>query len=112
MEILDTVFDVLSEERRRYALYYLEQKDGPVSVEELVEQIAAWETNGADESIPDEKFREVELEFYHTELPKTSDLEFIEYDSESGEVELTGTPPRVEAIISVARVIERPSRNP
>ena len=112
MEILDRVFEVLSEERRRYALYYLEQKDGPVPIEELIEQIAAWETNGSAATIPDEKFREVGLEFYHTDLPKTADLQYVQYDSEAGEVTLTEAPPRVDAIISVARVIERPGRNP
>lgn len=74
MEILDHVFDVLSEERRRYALYELEQQDSPVPIDEVVERIAEWETNGAAESIPEEKFERIELEFYHQDLPKTSDL--------------------------------------
>lgn len=112
MEILDQVFDVLSEERRRYALYYLDQKEGPVPVEELVEQVAAWETNRTAEAIPEEKFDQVELEFYHTELPKTTDLAYIQYDSEAKMVELTEVPAHVDAIISVAKVIERPDRNP
>ena len=72
MEILDRVFEVLSEERRRYALYYLEQEDGPAPLEELIEQIAAWETNESAATIPDEKFREVGLKFYHTDLPETT----------------------------------------
>lgn len=112
MEILDQVFDVLSEERRRYALYYLEQEGGPVPLEELVEQIAAWETNGGAEAISEEKFERVELEFYHTDLPKATDLQYIRYDSEAEIVELTGAPPQVEAILSIAKVIERPDRNP
>lgn len=112
MEILDRVFDVLSEERRRYALYYLEQQDGPISVEELVEQIAVWESNGAGESIPDEKFREVKLKLHHTDLPKTANLEYIQYNRESGEIELTEAPPQINAIVSIARVIEQPGRNP
>lgn len=111
METLDRVFEVLSEERRRYALYYLEQADGPVPVEDLLEQIAAWETNGSPATVPDEKFNEIGLEFYHVDLPKTSDLEYVQYDPESGEVELTGAPPRFNAIISIARVIEQPGQN-
>lgn len=111
MEILDRVFDVLSEERRRYALYYLEQQDGPVSVEELVEQIAAWETDGTGVSIPDENFREIKIELYHTDLPKTATLDYVEYNRESGEVELTEAPPQIDAIVSVVRVMERPDRN-
>lgn len=112
MEILDHIFDVLSEERRRYALYYLEQQDSPVPIDEVVEQIAEWETNGAAEYIPEEKFDRIELEFYHQDLPKTSDLQYLWYDRETERIELTGAPPEVDAIISIAKVIERPDRNP
>lgn len=112
MELLDTVFDLLSDERRRYALYYLEQENDPVAVDELVEQVGKWETTDARDSIPEEKFERIEVEFYHTDLPKASELEYISYDQTEGMVELAGAPPQVDAIIQVAKVIERPDRNP
>ncbi|MFW5896152.1 MAG: DUF7344 domain-containing protein [archaeon] len=105
------MFEVLSDERRRYTIYYLERQDGPVAIEELVEQIAVCEADGTAEDIPDEKFREIEIELYHTGLPKAADLEYIEYNRESGEVELKEAPPRIDAIVGVARVIERPDWN-
>lgn len=112
MDVLNQIFDLLSEERRRYALYYLEQQDGPVSVDDVAEQVAKWETGSATVSIPEEKLREIEVELYHNDLPKASEAQCITYDSEEGIVELTGAPPEFNAIITVAKVIERPNRSP
>ncbi|WP_237076864.1 DUF7344 domain-containing protein [Natrialba magadii] len=112
IESLDLVFDLLSKERRRYALYYLEQEDGPVPIDELAEQVSEWETSGGQLSIPDEMFKDVEMSLYHSDLPKAAEATYVEYDSEEGVVEVTGTPPEVDAIITVAKVIERPDRNP
>ncbi|WP_435181432.1 DUF7344 domain-containing protein [Halorussus sp. AFM4] len=112
MASLDEVFDLLSKERRRYALYYLEKEEGPVSVEEVAKQVAEWETNGATGTIPADKYERIEVELHHNALPKAAEIEFIEYDPAAEVVEATGTPPEVDAIISVAKVIERPERNP
>lgn len=111
MESLNRIFDLLSEERRRHALYYLEQRDGPVSVDEVARQVADWETNGVT-SIPEEKFEEIEVELHHNDLPKASEAKHIEYDPEEDIVEVTGTSPEFNAIISVAEIVERPNRNP
>lgn len=112
MVSLDRVFDLLSKERRRYALYYLERQDGPVSVDEVAEQVAEWETNGATVSIPEEKFEQIEVELHHNDLPKASEAKYVAYEPEEEVVEVTGTPSEVNAIISVAKAIERPDRNP
>lgn len=45
MVTLDTLFKLLENERRRYALYYLYEQDGPVGVKELIETIEDWEDN-------------------------------------------------------------------
>ncbi|SIR88828.1 DUF7344 domain-containing protein [Natronorubrum thiooxidans] len=112
MVSLDRVFELLSKERRRYALYYLEQRGGPVPIEEVAEQVTEWETEGVPESIPEELFERVECSLRHTDLPKASEAEYVEYDPERGVVDVTGTPPEVDAILTVAKVIERPDRNP
>lgn len=112
MELLNRLFDLLSEERRRYAFYHLEQTDDPVSVEELAEQVAEWETDGPPESIPAKKYDRIELELYHQDLPKASEEPYVRYNPDTMMVELTGAPPELDAVIHVARVIERPERNP
>ncbi|WP_227357087.1 DUF7344 domain-containing protein [Haladaptatus salinisoli] len=112
MAALDRVFDLFSEERRRYALYFLEQENGPVSVDEVAEQIAEWKTNPRTVPIPEEKFDQIEVELRHNHLPKASEAEYITYDPKEEVVEITGSPPEFKAIISVAKVIERPERDP
>lgn len=110
MESFDRLFDLLSDERRRYALYYLEQQDGPVSLDETVEQVAEWETE--TEVVPEEKFDDVKIDLFHTDLPKASEVDYIHFDREKGVVEIVGEPPEFNAIASFAEVIERPDRNP
>lgn len=112
MVSLDRVFELLSKERRRYVLYYLEQQDGPVSIDELIEQVATWEVDGVPPSIPEEQFKHIEVSLYQNDLPKTAEAEYIEYHPKEGVVEATDTPPEVDAILTLAKVIERPDRNP
>lgn len=111
MASLNRIFDLLSKERRRYALYYLERQDGPVSIDELAERVIEWETDPAVVSIPEERFERVEIELLHNHLPKASEAEYVEYYPERREVEVTGTPPEFNAVISVAEIIERPPRD-
>ena len=108
MASLSRIFDLLSEERRRYALYYLEQREEPIPVDELAEQIDEWEDDPTDLDLSDE-YRNVELELEHKHLPKASDAEFVEYDPDQEVVEVTGSPAEFSAILSVSETIEQPS---
>lgn len=69
MEELDKIFDLLSKERRRYAVYYLEKQDGPVSIDEVADQVAEWESDTAG-AASTEEFRDVKMRFCHADLPK------------------------------------------
>lgn len=109
MASLSRIFDLLSEERRRYALYYLEQREEPVPVDELAERIAEWEDDPAALDLPENEYRGVEIELEHKHLPKASDAEFVEYNPEEEVVEVTGSPAEFSAILSVSETIERPS---
>ncbi|PSQ02784.1 hypothetical protein BRC94_00585 [Halobacteriales archaeon QS_5_70_17] len=90
MTALDRVFDLLSEERRRYALYYLANREGAVPVADLAEAVADWET------------------LQHDHLPKASEAEFVEYDADEGVVRTADAPREYEAVVAVARLIEQP----
>lgn len=106
MKALDEVFGLLSRQRRRYVLYYLEEADGPVSVEELAAQVADWEHNGNE--APDDLSEEVTLTLVHHHLPRAAEARFVEYDREAGVVQLTGTPSEFGVVLSVSRAIEQP----
>ncbi len=108
MPHLDTIFELLSEERRRYVLYYLEEQGTEVPVDELVAKVADWESDESKDEIPPEKFREVKISLEHTDLPKTADVEFIKYDAEDDMVQINGTSMEFDAVINLAKVIEEP----
>ena len=85
----DTIFETLSNQRRRYALHYLGQVEGPVTIRELSEQIAAWE-HGVDRSAVTPKIRKrVYTALHQTHLPKMHQRGIVDFDTDRGVVELT-----------------------
>lgn len=104
---VDIVLDLLNEQRRRYALYYLTEQDGPVPIEEVVEAVTEMESNPNQISSPGKKFREVEISLAHNHLPKVDETDFIEYDPEKGEVRLTDNPTEFDTILTIAKVLEQ-----
>lgn len=77
----NTVFELLLEERRRYALHYLSQHVGALSIEDLVDGIAHME--GASR----ERLDEIDVEFHHNHLRKLVDANVLRYDRDAGTVE-------------------------
>ena len=109
MVSLDTIFDLLSDERRRYALYYLYEQDGPVAVEELVETVTRWEDDSHSPDRHQDRIENATIEFQHTHLPKSESVEFIQYSPNEGVIEVSGAPPKFDALVTVARLIEQPA---
>lgn len=111
MESLDEVFELFSEERRRLALYYLDEADGPVPVRELASQIQAWENGTEPTSVPDDEYQDIVLRLKHSELPKAAEAEYVHYDPERNVIELSGPSPEFNVILSVAEAIEQPGES-
>jgi hypothetical protein len=87
---LDTVFDLLSDQRRRYVLYHLvNAADDTVDYEDLAEQVAVWEAGG-DPS--DEHVERVATDLYHSHLPKLTESNVVDFDQRSGDVRFWGQP--------------------
>lgn len=104
MKALDRLFDVFSEERRRYALYALHEADGPVGIEELAERISQWESGEADVSA--ETFESLVLSLEHSHLPKASQAEYVEYDRENDQIEISGEPTEFRIVLAVSEAVE------
>ena len=86
----DDVFDVLSNERRRYVLHYLKQHDGRrVELRELVDQVAAWEQDTTIEALESDKRKNVYSSLRQFHLPMLDETDIIDYDHMRGEVVLT-----------------------
>lgn len=79
---LDATLDLLSNQRRRYVLYYLREQGGTVSVEELAEQLVAWESDGS----PDES--QILADLHHSQLPHLDDAGAVTFDPGTGYVSL------------------------
>ena len=84
----DTVFDILSNPRRRYVLYYLRQEDGPVELTTLAEHVAAWENETDIDALGDQQRKRVYVSLYQTHVPKLHDAGVVRYDKDEGTVEL------------------------
>lgn len=111
MKSLDEVFALFAAERRRYALYYLDEADGPVPVQDLASQIQAWENGEKSPAIPDDQYRDIVLRLTHTDLPKAAEAEYVHYDHDANVIELSGTSPEFEVILTVAQALEQPGED-
>lgn len=77
------VFDLLAEQRRRYALYYLKGCEYPATLNEVTEQVAVWETETNATEIPNAVYERIQLELTNTHLPKLVDVGVVTHDVES-----------------------------
>jgi hypothetical protein len=84
----DRIYDILSSSRRRYILLQLKQREQPVELTELAEELAAWENDTTVAELSKEDRKRVYVSLYQTHVPKLDEAGLIEYDSDSGLVSL------------------------
>jgi|AntRauTorcE11898_2_1112593.scaffolds.fasta_scaffold68856_1 hypothetical protein len=75
------VTDLLGDARRRIALSYLAERDGPVALDDLAAVVRAREQNTTPKTVPECERRAVREEFFETHLPKLTATDVVEYDS-------------------------------
>ena len=78
-----TIFDLLADDRRRYALHYLSRKVGAVPLAELAEALALHEGDPSRDS-----YDRILTGLYHSHVPKLSDAGAVRYDPERETVAL------------------------
>lgn len=110
MDSLDEIFALFTTERRRFALYYLKNADGPVSVEELAEKLYEWEEGGSTETIPEDELRELIITLEHKHLPKIENATHVEYDRTNDQIRISGLSTEADVLLSVTEAIEHPSK--
>lgn len=86
---LDTIFDLLSNPRRRFVLHYLKEHDGTVELNDLAAEIAAKENDVPKEELTSQQRKRAYVSLYQTHVPKLEEVGVIEYDSETGQITLT-----------------------
>jgi DNA-binding transcriptional ArsR family regulator len=78
----DLIFDLLSNPRRRFILYYLRTKSGSVKLSELTGEIAAWEYETPIDELTDQEQKRVYVSLYQTHVPKLVEAGLVDYDTE------------------------------
>ena len=97
----DTIFSVLSNQRRRYVIHYLKHHRGSVTVRDLSRQTAAWENGVTVEELTYKQRKRVYTSLHQTHLPKLDDSGVIDYDRDRGTVSLDERSREVEMYLEV-----------
>lgn len=84
-----TVFELLRNRRRRYALHYLKQQASPVQISRLAKQVAAWEYETPVAEVSRQERHRVYVSLTQTHLPKMSEEGIVRIDEPAGTVRLT-----------------------
>lgn len=75
-------FEVLSSPRRRYVLYVLAGRDGRMKLNEVAEQIAAWENGASRAAVTNQQRKRVYVSLYQTHVPALAAAGVVAYDEE------------------------------
>ena len=65
----ETIFDVLSNRRRRFTIHALKHADGPMQVKRISERVAAWEHGIEPDAVEYDQRRNVHSTLKRTHLP-------------------------------------------
>jgi hypothetical protein len=87
----DEVFDAVRNLRRRYVLYYLQRRGGPVELGVLAEQVAAWENDTTVSEVSPSQRKSVYSALHQIHLPKLEAAGVLEYDADQNIVRPTDT---------------------
>jgi len=94
------VFDVLSNRRRRYALYAL-LRDETVTIGSLADQIAAWENGCTVNEVTSTERKRVYTALQQSHLPKLERTGLVNFDRDSGRVTPTDIADELDIYLEV-----------
>jgi DNA-binding transcriptional ArsR family regulator len=97
----DTIFAMLSNQRRRHVLHYLKRNEGPATIRDLAEQLAAWENGVEIQELNYKQRKRVYTSLHQTHLPKLDDCGIVEYNRDRGVVTLTGRVSELDVYLEV-----------
>ncbi len=84
----DTVFEALTNSRRRATLNYLDENDGAANIGNLAEYIAAAENGISELELTSAQRKRVYIGLYQCHLPKLDEMGIVEFDKHRGTVRL------------------------
>lgn len=87
-ESLDIIFEILADQRRRYAFHCLKSYEAPLALADLAEEVAIRENDSPITEIPAEDVKRTYMSLYHTHIPKLEDANIVHYDQNTDSVAL------------------------
>jgi len=84
----DECFDLLSNHRRRCTLHYLHNNGGVATIQELSEQIAAWENEKPVGEVTHRERKRVYTSLQQVHLPRMDEVDVVRFDDQQGVVEI------------------------
>ena len=93
------IFDLLSNQRRRYTLHYCKREDEPVTLGDLAEHVAAWELDKEVEEITSAERKRVYTSLQQTHLPTLERADVIEFDDRT--IELTDEAAELDVYLDI-----------
>lgn len=85
---LNSIFDILKNQRRRRVIQYLNGRDGPVAIGDLSEHIAALENDTTASALTSQERKRVYVGLYQSHLPKMDDAGVVAFNKPRGVVRL------------------------
>lgn len=79
-----TVYDVLSNKRRRYVVYMLKQNAERTTIGEMAERVAAWEYDISVQQVMGDQRKRVYTALQQTHLPMMDDAGLIAFNKDRG----------------------------
>ena len=104
-EVLDDVFDALSESPRRQTMYFLLEHER-ASVDELADVVAGWTASHRSGMVTREERDRIWLSLHHQHLPVLESAGLLVRDTESGVVTLEEFTGEVRTLIEFIYTLE------
>jgi len=105
---LDTVFQTLGNQRRRFTISYLKTVEETATIREVATQVAAWENDISVEELSYQDRKRVYTSLYQSHLPKLAAAGFINYDRDRGIIKLTKEVDNLDLYLEPVRKDEIP----
>ncbi|OYR54063.1 hypothetical protein DJ73_06035 [Halorubrum sp. Ea1] len=105
----DELFDVLSNQRRRFAVHLLKrEEEDRIAIGDMAEQIAAWENGIETTEITGNERKRVYTALQQSHLPKMDEAGVVEFNKDRGVVEPTPALQNVDLYMDVVEGKEIP----
>jgi hypothetical protein len=105
---LDQVFEILKNQRRRTVLHYLNEHEGPVSLGDLAEHVAAVENDTTVAQITSNERKCVYVGLYQCHLPKMDNMDIVAFNQNRGRIELGPNASQLDTYLSTEETTTRP----